>query len=1064
MKNNKLLISILSLFVLLLASCKDSLIHDFTEQKGKATLSFKVNGSSSRNILPDTSIDDFTDVVLTGTLNGSGTQIALGTWNSIEEMLEASLEVDAGSWSLNLSAKKGSVVFAATTTVSITAGQMATASFVLSAGNTEKGIADITLRFPEGSDVVLAIWSFEPLNSSQPMLNTIMTSQGISGVYLIDGTYTDGEGLQEIKDNAFTLKTELPAGKYLFSCRFGYQCATDFAITDNGPVGIDLLGDYYDYIVVQPGLESKLDYTIDYFELHGVTKAVSTQEGMELTIDVPRGTKDILLQRVTNFNEVMANPTEENMLKNVISFAKMLESPAVSATTMTFIDPYGYTEGQKLTYVVMYNSSSENFSGSYYMREFTTAYDGYALPGFSTYPEFARESNAEGISTKIKLVKDPVIDWKGHELAGDYMIFLSREYEAALAFEPDYMFNKNTKEISINPNKLHSGSNPLTGYSLCFEKDGWYYNCGVNISGLTGAQLPVLYGRPNAIPTDRGIDIEVYCDWQGEIAENGGEKVKLLRSTNSDSGYEPIKDYVDVFNDTFKFIDRKNLQKDVTYYYKLVGESGTVYGDFPATSSIDYGIPLTITTKPKLEVAGNTIATFTPGSVTVDDHVVLYDICYEFKQKDNNNIKLVVSKVYYKENGEWKENYLSAFLREYRENNPRPDDNYIFGPGIYYISKDLYEESLDGKEFIFEKAYIECYDTISKPDNSLIDVIEFTPEAQECPSSFVIHTDVILLSGDHSSNGITLNIRNIPQEADSISVRKQYINSYGDYELFRVNNLSSTRISLLDSYVNPNNNYYYYTVYAYKGDTSLDYATTLTQGFSTYGKGLGEIGLTVSTADNTVSLQFNLPDGTSNPVIYREGPSKAIITPASGKYAITDYFVQAGWRYSYSLSVRVNYEGDSSIIYTPCSEKKSVDFSGYTEDFYNCPEITKVPEYTWNVDEANNFTMTFTGEPEVFKDNVLPEFTVSKLDLNFKFDSRYKVTIPYTGSNTLTYKLVTSGSFIYTYELQPASYGIFTCDDYTYEGDADISHDLLYMGEDTEKYWLKELPGYIELN
>ncbi len=1061
MKNNKLLISILSVFVLLLASCKDSLIHDFTEQKGKATLSFKVNGSS-RNILPDTSIDDFTDVALTGTLNGSGTQIALGTWDSIEEMLEASLEVDAGSWSLNLSAKKGSVVFAATTTVSITAGQMATASFVLSAGNTEKGIADITLRFPEGSDVVLASWSFEPLNSSQPMLNTRRTSQGISGIYLIDGTYTDGEGLQEIKDNAFTLKTELPAGKYLFSCMFGYQCATEFAVTDNGVVGIDLLGDYYDYIVVQPGLESKLDYTIDYFELHGVTKAVSTQEGMELTIDVPRGTKIILLQRTTNFNEVMSHPTYENMINSCVSFAKILETPAASSTSITFVDPYGYTAGQKLTYLVTYYSSSINFSGSYYMREFTTAYDGYALPGFSTYPEFATESNAEKISTKIKLVKDPVIDWKGHELDGDYMILLSREYEAVLALEPDYMFNKNTKEISVNPNNLHSGSNPLTGYSLCFEKDGWYYNCGVNISGLTGAQLPVLYGRPNAIPTDRGIDIEVYCDWQGDIREEGGEKVKLLRSTNSDSGYEPIKDYVDVFNDTFKFIDRKNLQKDVTYYYKLVGESETVYGNFSATSSMDYGVPLTINTKPKLEVAGNTIATFTPGSVTVDDHVVLYDICYEFKQKDNNNIKLVVSKVYSKDNGEWFDYDLDARLCTYRENSPYPDISSPFHSNIQKYSKDLYIESLDGKEFIFEKAYIECYDSTFKLEDYLIDVIRFTPGVQEYPASFVIHTDVIQLSADHSSNGITLNIRNIPQEADSILVTRYSESDYTEYELFRVNNLSSSRISLLDSYVNPNNNYYYYTVYAYKEDTSLDYATTLAHGFSTYGKGLGEIGLTVSTADNTVSLQFSIPEGTSNPVIYREGPSKAIITPASGKYAITDYFVQAGWRYSYSLSVRVNYEGNSSIIYTPHSEKKSVDFSGYTEDFYNCPEITKVPEYTWDYDEANNFTMTFTGEPEVFKDNVLPEFTVSKLDLNFKYDDNHKVTIPYTGSNTLTYNLVTPGSF--TYELQPASYGIFTCDDYTYEGDAVISHDLLYMGEDTEKYWIKDLPGYIEVN
>ena len=121
MKNNKWIIAILSVFVLMFVSCKDSLIHDFTEQKETATLSFSVNGASSRNILPDTSIDDFTDVVLTGTLNGAGPQIALGDWNSIGDMLDETLAVDIGRWNLNLTAKKGTVNFAATASVAVTA-------------------------------------------------------------------------------------------------------------------------------------------------------------------------------------------------------------------------------------------------------------------------------------------------------------------------------------------------------------------------------------------------------------------------------------------------------------------------------------------------------------------------------------------------------------------------------------------------------------------------------------------------------------------------------------------------------------------------------------------------------------------------------------------------------------------------------------------------------------------------------------------------------------------------------------------------------------------------------
>ena len=218
MKNNKLLISVLSIFILLFVSCKDSLIHDFNEQKETATLSFSVNGSSSRNILPDTSIDDFTNVVLTGTLNGAGAQIALGTWDSIEEMLEASLEVDVGSWNLNLSVKKRAVYFGASTTVTVTAGQKATASFVLNAINTENGIANIKLRYPEEANIALVKWDFTPVNNNSALLGTSYSSGNITGMCCTNSTLNAGEAVQEIKDDFVTLETELPSGKYLLSC------------------------------------------------------------------------------------------------------------------------------------------------------------------------------------------------------------------------------------------------------------------------------------------------------------------------------------------------------------------------------------------------------------------------------------------------------------------------------------------------------------------------------------------------------------------------------------------------------------------------------------------------------------------------------------------------------------------------------------------------------------------------------------------------------------------------------------------------------------------------------
>ena len=1051
-------------------SCKDSLLNDNYEKENTATLYFSVNGSSARNILPDTTVSNFTDFVLTGKLNGANSTTELGTWNTVHDMLSTSVQIAAGSWELCLSAKRVNIDFTATTQVTVTAGQNATAAFNLIATSTENGIANITLRYPEKSNVALVYWSFTPVDDSSLYLNRWSSSddeEEFEGYCFLDNTFTNiGEGIQEIKDTSFTLQKALPAGKYVFTCYFGSQIAEPVTPEDFQGCFAPL-DDYYNYIVIQPGLESKLDYTIDYFELKGITNAVSTPQGIVLTIDIPKGIEDIVIQRITNYSEFVnmmySNQTDEDMFKTVMVYTKILDEPTTSSATMTFVDSYGYTVGQELTYAVMMNYYSDKEMGGYTVTTLTPEHDGYEVPGFTTYPTFATESDQEGKTTKIKLTNEPVIDWKGHELNSNYILYLSRDADDFFD-DIDYVFTKDIKENDVDQDDLYPGANPLSCYRIGFEKDGWYYNCGIDKTGLSAAQLPpVLYGRPCAMATNEGIDIKVHCAWSGNYDKEDNKELALLRATSANGNYITIKDFTEVRNrDYFEYLDRKNLEKDVTYYYKLVDKDGNTYGGqyFSATSSINFGTPVTITANPKLQISGNCLATFTPGTFQVDEHVKRIYICYEFTPVNNDNLTIALYKYRFKSDDEWTESDLYAHVTE------RYDDKGISqrSVGSYPDSDrniiDFYYGDLDGIQFVFDKAYISSYTDYGPRD--FIDTLFFTPGDQECTTSFVMHTDVILLSGDHSSNGITLNIRNIPQEADSISVRKQYINSYGDYELFRVNNLSSTSISLLDSYVNPNNNYYYYTVYAYKGDTSLDYATTLAHGFSTYGKGLGEIELTVSTADNTVSLQFSIPEGTSNPVIYRDGPSEVIITPASGKYAITDYFVQAGWSYNYSLAISIDYDGSGSIIYTPRSEKKSVDFSGYSGDFYNCPEITKVPEYTWNVDEANNFTMTFTGEPEVFKDNVLPEFTVSKLDLNFKYDDMHKVTIPYTGSNTFTYKLVPPGSF--TYELQPDTYGIFTCDDYTYEGKAVISYDLLYMGEDTEKYWLKELPGYIEVN
>ena len=1045
MKNNKWIISILSIFVLLFVSCKDSFIHDFKEQKETATLSFSVNGSSSRNILPDNSVEDYTNVLLTGTLNGAETPVTLGNWDSFYAMFDDSLEVEAGSWNLELSARKESVDFTATTSVTVAAGQTKDVYFVLEPVNAQNGIAKIKLRYPKEANVALANWRFIPVNSNSPLLDTYSSAATKSGICCIDTTFNEGDALQEITDTAFTLKTELPEGKYIFKCNFGYQYG-ELQITSQGMVGISSLGDYCDFIVIQDGLVSKLDYTIDYFELLGITNAVSTAAGMELSIQVPKGVENIVIERVTDFYGIMSNPTEENMANNVMAFIKVLDAPTTSSTTMTFVDSYGYTAGQTLTYVVFYNYFSRKHMNSYYIKEFTTSNNGLPIPGFSTYPEFDYEYDQDGKTTKIKLATEPVINWKGHALDSDYVLFVTEDYDDAL-FTADYKFTKDKKEFTVDPDELHAGPNSLEGYRWCFEKDGWYHNCGIVRTGLSSSQLPVLYGRPNAIPTNRGIDIEVYCDWPDDK-----EEVKLLRSTSPDGEYTMIKDFAEVYNNTYTCIDRDNLQKDVTYYYKLVGESGYIYSApyFSATSSINYGEPLILQSNPKLQVSSNSIATFTAGNYQIDEHVKRIEFTYCFKQSDKTSVKLSMSKMRWLDNGIWYEGDLSAMLWELHEDGSISFDYTAFE----YASNNsisLYVDFLDGKQFVLESVLISCYE-----DNySLIKMIEFTPGAQECTSSFVIHTDTIQFDTQSTENGIILDIRNIPQAADSISIISQDSN-FDDYERFRVNNLgSTTSISLLDSYVNTGIDYGY-TIYAYDGDTLLDYATSASKSQYCYNGGSDELKLTATVSANGVELSFNTNDDYYTRVIERKMNTYiqnesgiCTLTPHSLVNQFTDYFVRAGITYYYILSARINYSGNDSIIYTPRSTAVPVYVDS---DSYRYPKITKVPEYTYNVDESDNLNITFTGTPVVFKDDGLPEFTVSRLDLYFKYDSLFNFTIPYTGSNTKTYPVEIEQGFTFKHDLQENSYGVVYCDDFAYEGyilitDEDLgSYDITLEG------------------
>ena len=707
MKNNKWLVSIFSIFVLMFVSCRESLLQNYDDQRQTGTISISVNASSARNILPDTSATDFTDFVLSGSTNGE-TYSTLGSWNSFYELCAAVIELDSGNWKLILTAKRAGVQFSASARVTVEAGQNVTANFALSTSNTQNGTVNITLRYPKKSNVDLVAWWISEVddNTLYPLLhagNDVATNYCFKDPSItLDPSMSLGEAVQSISDTVFTMQTELPAGKYMLFCQFGSQFGELVIYPEGGFSGFSAIGNYSNYIVIQPGLESKVDYTIDYFDFVGITECESTSEGMVLTIDVPKGVNDIVIERMVNYDEVMQSGPTEAMYNNVIGIVKVLETPTTSSTTMTLVDPYGYKTGEKLTYVTAFNYFSSNTMNQYYVKTYTADYDGYTVPGFSTRPQFATEQDNEGKPTKLKVVNNPVIDWKGHEVDSDYLLFVAREIEDAVFME-EYVFDKDHKETTVDADTLHTGPNSLSGYRMGFFKDGWIFNCPIDTTGYQSSELPPdLMGNPCAVPTDKGISIEVYCNTDYEPKE-----VRLIRSTAVDGNYEIIKDFTTCTRDTFQYLDRKNLVQGTTYYYKLEDRDGNTYGGpyFFATSSINFGTPVTITTRPKLEITNNCIATFTNGTFQFDEHVTRISIKYMFRQKDNSNEVILFVKEMNKSGDVWKENDLHVFKAQLYGNGGIASSNFI----VSYLDNtrnvvDFYNADNDGAQFDFDNA------------------------------------------------------------------------------------------------------------------------------------------------------------------------------------------------------------------------------------------------------------------------------------------------------------------------------------------------------------------------
>ena len=325
---------------------------------------------------------------------------------------------------------------------------------------------------------------------------------------------------------------------------------------------------------------------------------------------------------------------------------KQLDAKTTSQTTLQLVDSYGYEAGDELTYGVYFDMNS---MGSV-IKTFTASHDGIPVPEFTSYPEFATESNDQGITSKIKISNNPVLDWKGHELSSGYKLYLSDDSMMGTFF-PEVVVDSTTKEYVIEDGSLNPGQTSFVSYRLGLDSNGLSYSFSLNTKNLSGAQLPpVLQGPSPVQATDEGIHILLngtYEHWS---------YLSILRATSPEGEWAVIKDKIDCDYGEFhiNYTDKYDLVAGTTYYYKVVNDRGQSFGGeyFSATATVTKGPYASITTQPVLAVSNDAVASFTPGSLQFaePDEVGSVTIAYEYIQQDNSNQKLTINYTKYTEN------------------------------------------------------------------------------------------------------------------------------------------------------------------------------------------------------------------------------------------------------------------------------------------------------------------------------------------------------------------------------------------------------------------------------
>ena len=378
-KNNIKYISIfIALICLIFSSCSD-LFNDFSN----TTLSVNVDNACSRNVLPESDISVFTDFKLEGTLDEQSQ--VLGTWNDYEALSNASITINPGKWNFTLSAKKDGITFTCDKSdIEIVKGENNSVSFSLSA--TSDGKAKIKLTYPMGAGVKYVSWS-------------ILSNDGETKVMEDLCLLATESTSQSLTQGAFNLVKELSAGKYIFNCYF-------YSYEDSNPLSTKLIGSYTDLMIVESGLETKLEHNITYFDVTGILSLKSTEEGMEVEFTIPKGTRQ-------HAEVYRGEVGPDGSLQNVTGvLRRYYHSQVTKNDYCKGLDLWNISKDKTYGYYVVYDWDNSTKTPVVYVN---SNYNGFEAPTFATAPQFMIKNDEYGNPDKLVYIP-PEIDWKGHDL------------------------------------------------------------------------------------------------------------------------------------------------------------------------------------------------------------------------------------------------------------------------------------------------------------------------------------------------------------------------------------------------------------------------------------------------------------------------------------------------------------------------------------------------------------------------------------------------------------------------------------------------------------------------